>query len=325
MTAAEHAGSLRVSIAQIAPVLLDRAATTARLVDAVNEAAAAGSRLVAFGESLLPGYPVWLSRTGGARFDDPEQKALHARYLDQAVDLDAGHLDAVRDAARSGGIAVVLGAAERAADRGGHSLFCSCITIAPDGAVASVHRKLVPTYEERLCWSHGDGHGLRAHGFLAPFTLGALNCWENWMPLARAAVHAQGVDLHVALWPGGDVNTRDITRFIARESRSYVLSASALLRAEDIPLGTPSRQRILSDSGGTMLHNGGSAIAGPDGEWIVEPVIGTRAVITADLDHARVRGERQNFDPSGHYARPDVLRLTVNRARLRSAEFNDPA
>jgi nitrilase len=325
VTAADPAGTLRVSIAQIAPSLLDRDATTVRIVAAVNEAAAAGSRLVAFGESLLPGYPVWLSRTDGARFDDARQKALHARYLDQAVDLDAGHLDPVRDAARSGSVAVVLGVAERARDRGGHSLFCSCITIAPDGAIASVHRKLVPTYEERLCWSHGDGHGLRAHGFLAPFTLGALNCWENWMPLARAAMHAQGVDLHVALWPGGDVNTRDITRFIARESRSYVLSASALLRHEDIPPATPARDRILAGSSGAMLHNGGSAIAGPDGEWVVEPVVGREAVITVDLEHARVRGERQNFDPSGHYARPDVLRLAVNRERLRSAEFRDHA
>jgi nitrilase len=315
---------MRVSIAQIAPVLLDRAATIGRVVQAVGEAADQGSRLVAFGESFVPGYPVWLSGTGGARFNDPDQKRMHAAYLDQGVDLAGGDLDPVRDLASARGIAVVLGVAERARDRGGHSLFCSCVTIAPDGSIASVHRKLVPTYEERLCWSHGDGAGLVAHGFLAPFTLGSLNCWENWMPLARAAMHAQGVDLHVAIWPGRDVNTRDITRFIARESRSYVLSASALLSVSDIPQHLPLREAIVAGPGINehgLMHNGGSAVAGPDGEWIVPPVIGERGIITVELDHARVRGERQNFDVSGHYARPDVLRLAVQRERLSAARF----
>lgn len=317
---------MRVAVAQIAPVFLDRDRSIEKVVRAVHEAAERGARLVCFGESLIPGYPVWLGRTDAARFDAEDQKDLHALYLDQAVSIERGDLRPVMEAAAARSIAVVLGVAERAADRGGHSLFGSAVTIAPDGAIAGVHRKLVPTYEERLAWACGDGHGLRAHAFLAPFTLGSLNCWENWMPLARAALYAQGVDLHVALWPGRDVNTREITRFIAREGRCYVVSASALLSPRNIPQGVPQRDRILSSDqtpAGGVIHNGGSCIAAPDGTWLVEPVLDLEGVTCADLDHAMVGRERQNFDPAGHSARPDVLRLGVSRRRQSAARFEE--
>ena len=177
-------------------------------------------------------------------------------------------------AARRGRIAVVLGTIERAADRGGHSLYCSSVFITSDGAIASIHRKLMPTYEERLSWSTGDGAGLVVHE-VGPFTVGALNCWENWMPLARAALYAAGENLHVAHWPGGEHNTRDLTRFLARESRSYCMSASGILREEDIPNGFPFRDRVVPEPGETLL-SGGSCLADPAGEWIVEP-LGPRA------------------------------------------------
>ena len=141
--------------------------------------------------------------------------------------LEAGHLDAVCTAARTHDLTVVLGIVERAPDRGGHTLYCSVVTIRHDGSIGSVHRKLMPTYEERLCWGPGDGHGLRVHE-LGAFTLGSLNCWENWLPLARTALYAQGEDLHVAIWPGSRRNTEDITRFIAQEARSFVVSASSV-------------------------------------------------------------------------------------------------
>jgi len=213
--------SIRIAGAQIAPVWLDRTATLAKVVAAVHRAADDGAQLVAFGEALVPGYPFWIELTDGARFDAPVQKRLHAHYLEQAVQIEAGHLQSVCDAARDRSICVILGIIERPSDRGGHSIYASLVYIDAQGVVRSVHRKLMPTYEERLSWAPGDGHGLRTHA-LGAFTVGALNCWENWMPLARASLYAQGEDLHVAIWPGSVRNTEHITRFIARESRSYV-------------------------------------------------------------------------------------------------------
>ncbi len=311
---------MKVAIAQIAPVLLDREATCERIVGAIHEASDGGAKLVCFGETLLPAYPVWLCRTDGARFDDADQKALHAIYLEQAVTIERGDLDPIRDALRERGMWGVLGVAERPLDRGGHTIYCSCVVIDDTGEVRSVHRKLMPTYEERLAWGVGDGAALVAHD-MGEFRLGALNCWENWMPLARAALHAQGVDLHVAIWPGCERLTRDITRFIAMESRSYVISASGLIGDSDIPTGLPLRDRMASD--GEVLYDGGSCVAGPDGSWVVEPVVGEERIIIADLDPDRVLRERQNFDPSGHYARPDVLRLLVDRRRQAPVTFDE--
>jgi nitrilase len=304
---------LTVGIAQIAPVWLDRRRTLEKILDQVQAAADQGCQLVVFGEALLPGYPFWIERTDGARFNSPMQKEIHAHYLHNAVQIEAGHLDALRQAASQRHMAVILGIIERPLDRGGHSLYASLLYTDAEGEIRSVHRKLMPTYEERLTWSPGDGHGLRVHA-LGPFRVGGLNCWENWLPLARSALYAQGEDLHVAIWPGSIRNTQDITRFIAMESRSFVISASALMRRSDFPPETPHLQAILADSE-DFLANGGSCIAGPDGKWLVEPVVGEERLIVATLDHRRVREERQNFDPAGHYARPDVTQLVVNRER----------
>lgn len=295
-------------------------------MESVTEAGRQGASLVAFGETFAPCYPFWLSRIDSARFDQPEVKSLHARYLHEAIDIERGDLAPVCEAARTQSLSVVLGIAERPADRGGHTIYASAVTIAPDGSIAGVHRKLMPTYEERLAWGAGDAHGLRAHRFLKPFTLGSLNCWENWMPLPRAALWAQGVDLHVALWPGNTANTQDITRFVAREGRAYVISASTRLTEDDLPDDFPLRDEILSHPQtpkDRVIHNGGSAIAGPDGSWIVEPDSSGEKLILADLAYARILEERQNFDASGHYARPELLGLHVDRRRTRAATFID--
>jgi nitrilase len=233
--------------------------------------------------------------------------------MDQAVQIEAGHLDRLCRVAGQQKMAIYVGCIERPLDRGGHSLYCSLVYIDAKGIIQSVHRKLMPTYDERLSWSPGDGHGLRVHT-LGSFTMGGLNCWENWMPLARAAMYAQGEDLHVAVWPGGVHNTSDITRYIAKEARSFVISASGLMRKRDFPVTTPHFDKILENSP-DLLASGGSCICGPDGEWIVEPLAEKEKLIVAFLNHQHIREERQNFDPAGHYARPDVTRLTVNRKR----------
>ncbi|MES2523849.1 MAG: carbon-nitrogen hydrolase family protein [Gemmatimonadota bacterium] len=311
---------LIIAGAQIAPVWLSRDATIDKVVARIHEAADAGAGLVAFGEALIPGYPFWIELTDGARFDAPVQKALHAHYLDQAVQIEAGHLDRVTQAAAARRIAVVVGCIERPADRGGHSVYASLAYIDNSGSIQSVHRKLMPTYEERLSWAPGDGHGLRTHP-CGPFTVGALNCWENWMPLARAALYAQGENLHVALWPGSIRNTEHITRFIARESRSYVLSVSGVLRREDI--GDVPHADLVRAAAPEQLAEGGTCVAAPDGSWLVEPVACDERIVFATCDLRRVREERQNFDVMGHYARPDVLQLSVNRTRQAAVQFTD--
>jgi nitrilase len=312
---------LTLGLAQIAPCWLNRARTLEKVTSWVENAADAGCALVAFGEALVPGYPFWVELTDGARFNSPLQKEIFAEYAEQAVQPEAGHLDDLCAAAARRKIAVYLGCIERAVSRGGHSLYCSLIFIDSNGRIASVHRKMMPTYEERLVWSTGDGHGLRTHA-LGPFHVGGLNCWENWMPLSRAALYTQGEDLHIAVWPGSERNTRDITRFIALESRSYVASVSGLMQPSDIGDSTAWR-RDMAAQAPSLLANGGSCLAGPDGEWVIAPAGAEETLLTATIDFRRVLQERQNFDPAGHYARPDVTRLEIDRRRQSLAGFID--
>eukprot|EP01061_Rhynchopus_euleeides_P030204 TRINITY_DN50252_c0_g1_i1.p1 TRINITY_DN50252_c0_g1~~TRINITY_DN50252_c0_g1_i1.p1 ORF type:complete len:341 (+),score=68.05 TRINITY_DN50252_c0_g1_i1:54-1025(+) len=306
--------TLKVGLCQMAPVWLNREATLKKVIAYVTDAADQGCDLVAFGEALVPGYPFFSAITGGARWNAKDQKELHAHYMANAVNIERGDLDEVTAVAKRRGIAIYLGTIERASDRGGHSLYCTMVYIDKAGRIGSVHRKLCPTYDERLNWAPGDGHGLRTHS-LPPFTVGGLNCWENWMPLTRAAMYAQGEDLHVAIWPGSIRNTAGITRFLAVEGRSYVMSVSGMMRAEDFPEGTPHLETLKTAAGSSFLADGGSCLAGPDGEFIIEPQVGKEGLFTAVINHARVREERQNFDPAGHYSRPDVTQLVVNRTR----------
>ncbi len=304
---------LKIALAQIAPVWLNREKTLAKVIDQVEKASEENAQLVVFGEALLPGYPFWIDRTNGAEFNSIIQKEIHAHYMDQAISVEAGHLNPLCELAAEKGISIYLGTIERPADRGGHSLYCSMIYINQKGEIKSVHRKLMPTYEERLSWSPGDGNGLVTHS-LPPFTVGGLNCWENWMPLARAAMYAQGEDLHVSIWPGNKRNTERLIPMIAQESRSYVVGVSGLFRPEDIPEDFPHADVMRKNTTET-LADGGTCLAAPDGSWVIEPIVNEEKLVVAVIDHQKVREERQNFDPSGHYSRPDVLKLHVNKDR----------
>jgi nitrilase len=310
---------LKVALAQIAPVWLNKKATLEKIEVTIKEAAKEKAELVVFGEALLPGYPFWLALTEGASWDKKVNKELHAHYVRNSIQIEAGELETVQTLAKENNIAIYLGMMERAQNRGGHSIYASLVYIDQQGAIKSVHRKLQPTYDERLTWAPGDGNGLQVHA-LKQFTVGGLNCWENWMPLPRTALYGQGENLHVAVWPGSEHNTKDITRFIARESRSYVISVSSLMSKTDFPEDTPHLNTIL-EKAPKILANGGSCIAGPDGEWIVEPVLNEEGLIYHELDFNRVYEERQNFDAVGHYSRPDVTKLTVNRERQSTVEF----
>lgn len=304
---------ITVGLAQITPVWLNKAQTIHKVINYIQQASAANCNLVAFGEAFVPGYPYWIELTNGAQFNSPLQKEMHAFYMSQAIQIETGDLNEVCSVCKQNNITVILGCIELAKDRGNHSLYCTLVYIGNDGEIKHIHRKLMPTYEERLSWSAGDGHGLQVHP-LESFTVGALNCWENWMPLTRTALYGQGEDLHVALWPGSIHNTEDITRYIAKESRSFVLSVSSYMTKEDISAQIPNSM-LIKQNAPAILSNGGSCLAGPDGKWIIEPVTDKEILLTAEIDHNFVKQERQNFDPAGHYSRPDVTQLIVNRKR----------
>jgi len=314
----EH--TLKIAMAQIAPVWLNKQETIKKVEQSIVEASKDQCELIVFGEGLIPGYPFWLALTGGAEWDKKINKELHAHYVSNSITIENGDLDTICQLAKTHNMAVYLGVIERPLDRGGHSVYASLVYINQDGEIKSVHRKLQPTYDERLTWSPGDGNGLQVHA-LKQFTVGGLNCWENWMPLPRTALYGLGENLHIAVWPGSDHNTKDITRFIARESRSFVVSVSSLMHKEDFPENTPHFDEIIKKAPDN-LANGGSCIAGPNGEWIVEPVINKEGLIIQTIDFNRVYEERQNFDPVGHYSRPDVTKLSVNRERQSTVEYN---
>ena len=196
------------------------------------------------------------------------------------------------------------------------------MAIDPELGIVSAHRKVQPTYDERLAWAAGDGNGLRVHTFTGregeTARVGGLNCWENWLPQARLAMYAGGEDIHVSVWPGSVRNTIDIARFIALEGRVFSLAAGTLISRADVADDFPLAAEL--DAGD--WNDGGSAIAAPDGSWLMEPAADERLVL-AEVDLARVREERQNFDPTGHYARPDLFELRVDRRRLSVADLSE--
>ena len=312
---------LKVALAQISPVWLNKEKTIEKIEKSILEAVKENCELIVFGESLLPGYPFWTSLTNASEWNSKKQKEIHAHYIRNSVNIEKGELDSICSLAKEHNIAIYLGIMERAQNRGGHSLYASLVYINEGGIIKSVHRKLQPTYDERLTWAPGDGNGLQVHT-LKEFTLGGLNCWENWMPLPRTALYGLGENLHIAVWPGSDHNTKDITRFIARESRSFVISVSSLMAKSDFPEEVPHYNTIVKNAP-EVLANGGSCIASPDGEWLVAPVINKEGLIIETLDFNRVLEERQNFDVVGHYSRPDVTKLNVNRERQSTVSYDD--
>lgn len=311
---------MRVAAAQAASVWLDPAATADKVVGLIAQAAQQGVALLAFPESFLSGYPFWVMLAGGGRFGDPAHARAYAAYLEAAVELDGPELRRVADAAGDHGVFVYLGVSERGRASGRGTVYCTLVAIDPAQGLVGAHRKLNPTHTERLVWGRGDGAGLRTHR-VGPLRVGGLNCWENWMPLARHALYADGEELHVAVWPGSAAQTRDIARFIALEGRVFVVLASGLISADTVPKDVPFYQLIQDKPEG--LYNGGSCIVAPDGSWVVEPTVGEAGLLVAEIDPARVAAARSSFDPTGHYARPDVFAVTVDRRRQAAVAFTE--
>ncbi|WP_198412626.1 carbon-nitrogen hydrolase family protein [Nocardioides mangrovicus] len=302
-----------VVAAQLGGPWLDLDARLARLVAATSQAADAGADLVVFPEAYLSGYPFWMMRTeSGTRFDDPDQKACYAYYLDSALTVGGPETRTLAALAGDLGVTLMVGVSERPERAGRGSAYCTLLTVAPGAGVVGVHRKLVPTFDERLVWAPGDAAGLRTHD-VAGVQVGGLSCWENWMPQARQVLYADGELVHVSTWPGSPALTRDITRFAAIEGRQFHVAVGGVLGAGDIPDDFPLAAELRANAAPTTF-TGGSAVAGPDGAWLVEPVEG-EGLVVVDLDLRRVGQERLTFDPTGHYSRPDVLVTQVDRRR----------
>lgn len=309
---------MKVAAIQAAPVFLDAAATLDKTLALMREVAEAGAELCVFPETFLSGYPAWSDITDSGKFNEAGQKAAYAAYIEGSVYGDGPEMAAIAEEARQLGIFTYLGLIER--DRSGGSVYCSLAAFDPEKGLVSMHRKMRPTHAERMVWSNGDGAGLKVHAY-KNFRVGGLNCWENWMPLARYAMYAQGEHLHVSTWPGFPWLTRDIARFTALEGRVYVVAVGGVLTAKDIPDGFPLKSEMVKV--GDRYLTGGTRIVGPDGEQIAEAGEGEETILYADLDVNRVLEERQNFDPAGHYSRRDVLKLEVDRTRQNAIEVVD--
>lgn len=309
-----------VAIIQRPPVLLDQRATLERAVAAVGEAAAAGATLVVLPESFIPGYPVWIWRLAAGK-DGALMGQLHALLQAQAVDLAAGDLQPLCEAARQRAVTVVCGLCEVERATGGGTLYNSVVVIGPDGRLLNRHRKLMPTNPERMVHGFGDASGLRAVDTPAG-RIGTLICWENYMPLARYALYAQGVQLHVA--PTYDCGDGWIStlRHIALEGRCWVLGSGVALRGSDIPDHVPGRAQLFPDPD-EWINPGDSAVVDPQGRLVARPMRCETGILYAEIDTTRVAPARRALDVSRHYARPDIFQIRVHRAPAAAVHFTD--
>jgi len=311
---------VRAAAVQAPPVYLDKAASTARAIDLLHRARDGGAQLVAFGESWLPGYPEWLAY--GVRWGEELPKTLFGRFSRNSVTIPGPEVTAIAEAAGRLGVVVVLGVSERD-DRFSHgTLFNTAVFIDESGRVRNVHRKPVPTYFEKMVWGLGDASGLRVLDSPTAGRVAAMLCWENWMPLARFVLHAQGEQVHVALWP--DVPEFNVlaTRSYAFEGRCFVVSAGTRLLGSDLPDDLRDCGAFGPDPVGDdrVLLKGGSTVAGPDGVVLATAALGDD-LLFADLDLDRIAGEQQIMDVAGHYNRPDLFRLTVDHSPSPQVRF----
>jgi nitrilase len=305
-----------VAAVQASPVFLDRDATVDKACGLVAKAAGEGAGLIAFPEAFVPAYPDWVWRSRPWN-DGPAE--WYARLLDQSVVVPSPATDVLGEAARQANAYVAIGINER--DETGTTLYNTLLYFGPDGSVLGKHRKLMPTGGERLVWGFGDGSGLVVLD--TPFgRLGGLTCWENYMPLARAAMYAQGIDVYLApTWDNSDMWVPSM-RHIAKEGRIFVVGVTACIKASDVPADIPGRSDLYGDDD-DWLSMGNSVIVGPDGSVLAGPLVGEEGIVTAEVDVTEARLARRQMDPMGHYARPDVFRLSVDTNPRPAATFGD--
>jgi nitrilase len=300
----------RVAVVQHPPVLLDLKKTTDRAIELMAECAREGAVLATFPEAFLPGYPEWVWRLRpGADFTLSSE--IHRRLIENAVDVEAGGLERVQRAARTHNLTVVLGINERDGAYSRSTLYNTVVVIGPDGAILNRHRKLMPTNPERMVWGQGDGSGLNVVDTPAG-RVGALICWENYMPLARFAIYAQGPDLYIApTWDEGET-WNGTMRHIASEARCWVVGNGTSLQARDVPSEFPGRAELFPDDD-EWINPGDSVIVSPLGEMVAGPLHAEHGILYAECDPAVAAAARRTLDVAGHYGRPDIFHLEVNR------------
>lgn len=306
-------GKVKVAVVQSSPVFMNLEASLEKAVGLIGRAAAEGARLVTFGETWLPGYPAWLDHCPGAALWNHEPtKQVFARLRQNSVAVPGVETERLGRAAREHELVLVIGVNERVTRGPGNgTLYNSLLTFDANGSLIRHHRKLVPTYTERLVWGQGDGIGLEAADTVVG-RVGGLVCWEHWMPLARQALHTSGEHVHVAVWPTVHEMHQIASRHYAFEARCFVLAAGLIMRARDLPPELDTPAELANDLDGLLLR-GGSAVIGPDGRYIAGPVFDEETILTAEIDFSEIDREKMTLDVSGHYHRPDVFDLRLNR------------
>jgi nitrilase len=312
----------RVAAVQRPPVLLNRAATIERAVALIAEAAAEGARLISFPETYVPGYPEWIWRLRPGA-DDGVANEIHARLLDNAIDLSSNDLSPILAAARREHVTVVAGIHERDGTFSRATLYNTVVIISPEGELLNRHRKLMPTNPERMVWGLGDAVGLKVVATPSG-RVGALICWENYMPLARYCLYAEGVQIYVA--PTWDMGTGWVSTMIhiAQEGRCWVIGNGSSWQGRDIPDDFPQRDVLFPDPD-EWINEGDSVIVAPNGTIVAGPLNKQHGILYAECDPGRASAAHRTLDVAGHYARPDIFKLEVMRGPTTPVAFKDGA
>jgi predicted amidohydrolase len=298
-----------------------RDATLTRTAELAAEAAQGGATIVVFPETWLPGYPIWLDVCRDvAIWDSPAVKKVFADYASRSIDVNGADGAALSRIAADLNITLVIGVSERvAAGPGRGTLYNSLLTYGSDGTLLNHHRKLMPTYTERIVWGAGDATGVRAVDIEGGCRIGGLICWEHWMPLTRQALHESGEDIHVAVWPTAHDMLQVASRHYAFEGRCFVLAAGSIMRGRDLPAELePHPSKVPSPD--AFIMRGGSAIYGPNGALIAGPIFDDPMIVFGDLDLQRVREESMALDVAGHYSRPDCFSFGVTTVPRRETK-----